>query len=83
MTTLERIRTIIVDVLDVDADRVVPSANFITDLGADSLDHIELLMAVESELDLDLDEDALEKVQTVQDAVSLIDATILTQRAPA
>ncbi|WP_430256510.1 acyl carrier protein [Neorhizobium sp. DAR64872/K0K18] len=83
MTTLERLRAIIVDVLNVDADLVVPSANFINDLGADSLDHIELLMAVESELDLELDDEALEKVQTVQDAASLIDAATLTQRATA
>lgn len=75
MTTFEHLRDIIADVLNVNKDRVTPFASFVDDLGADSLDHIELLMGAECEFDVDLDEEALDKVRTVQDAVSLIDAT--------
>lgn len=58
--------------LGIEKAQVVPSANLFTDLGADSLDHVEIIMAVEEEFGIDiLDEDA-EKIQTVQDALTYL-----------
>lgn len=76
-TVFERVRKIIVDQLGVDEEEVTPSASFIDDLNADSLDLVELIMSLEEEFKKDgreieiSDEDA-EKIQTVQDAVDYI-----------
>lgn len=69
----ERVSKIAVDQLDVDADKVVPTASFIDDLGADSLDIVELVMAFEEEFGVEIPDDAAEKIMTVQDAISFIE----------
>ena len=76
-TTFERVRKLIVEQLGVDEDQVVPSASFVDDLNADSLDLVELIMSMEEEFSKDgstleiSDEDA-EKIVTVQDAVDYL-----------
>ena len=69
----ERVKKIVIEHLGVDADKVVDSANFIDDLGADSLDTVELVMAFEEEFDIEIPDDAAEHIQTVGDAVKFID----------
>ncbi len=71
---LERVSKIVVEHLGVDEDKVVAGASFIDDLGADSLDTVELVMAFEEEFDLEIPDDAAEKITTVQDAVTYIEA---------
>ncbi len=72
--TEERVRKIVVEHLDVDADKVVTNASFIDDLGADSLDTVELVMAFEEEFGVEIPDDAAETIQTVEDAVKYLDA---------
>ncbi len=69
---LEKVRGIIVDQLGVEAAQVTSEASFIDDLGADSLDIVELIMAFEEEFDLDIPDEDAEKISTVQDAVDYI-----------
>ncbi len=69
----ERVKEIIVEQLSVDADKVVSEASFINDLGADSLDTVELVMAFEEKFGLEIPDEAAEKIATVQDAVSYIE----------
>ena len=73
MDTLEQVRTIIVEQLGVDAAEVTAEASFIDDLGADSLDTVELVMAFEEEFDLEIADEDAEKITKVQDAVTYID----------
>ncbi len=73
MAVEDRIREIIVDQLGVPASQVVPEASFIDDLGADSLDIVELVMALEESFDLEIPDDDAEKIQTIQDAISYVD----------
>lgn len=68
----ERVQSIVVEHLGVDADKVKPEASFIDDLGADSLDTVELVMAFEEEFNIEIPDDAAEKILTVQDAISFI-----------
>jgi acyl carrier protein len=68
----ERVKKIVVEHLGVDADKVVEAANFIDDLGADSLDTVELVMAFEEEFSVEIPDDAAETIQTVGDAVKFI-----------
>ena len=70
--TAERVKKIVVDHLNVDADKVTDTASFIEDLGADSLDTVELVMAFEEEFGIEIPDDAAEKIQTVKDAISFI-----------
>ncbi len=70
----DRVKKIVVEHLGVDAAKVVESASFIDDLGADSLDTVELVMAFEEEFSVEIPDDAAEKIQTVGDAVSFITA---------
>jgi acyl carrier protein len=70
----ERVKKIVVDHLGVDAAKVTESASFIDDLGADSLDTVELVMAFEEEFNVEIPDDAAEKIQTVGDAVNFIKA---------
>ncbi len=69
---LEKVKAIVVEHLGVDADKVVEGANFIDDLGADSLDTVELVMAFEEEFGIEIPDDAAEKIATVGDAVTFI-----------
>lgn len=74
MDTLEKVKKIIVEQLGVEADEVTPEASFVDDLGADSLDTVELVMAFEEEFDLEIPDEDAEKIAKVQDAVSYIEA---------
>ena len=69
----ERVQKITVEHLDVDAAKVEPKASFIDDLGADSLDIVELVMAFEEEFDIEIPDDAAETIQTVGDAITFIE----------
>ncbi|MEL6663220.1 MAG: acyl carrier protein [Pseudomonadota bacterium] len=68
----ERVKKIVVDNLDVEADKVVESASFIDDLGADSLDLVELVMAFEEEFNIEIPDEVQENIRTVGDAVKHI-----------
>jgi acyl carrier protein len=68
----ERVRTIICDQLAVEQDKVIQTASFIDDLGADSLDIVELVMTMEEEFDLDIPDEDAEKMKTVGDVVKYI-----------
>ena len=67
------VRKIVVEHLGVDEAKVVESASFIDDLGADSLDTVELVMAFEEEFGVEIPDDAAEKILTVKDAISFIE----------
>ena len=67
-----RVKKIVVEHLGVDDDKVTEAASFIDDLGADSLDTVELVMAFEEEFSVEIPDDAAEKIQTVGDAVKFI-----------
>jgi acyl carrier protein len=69
----ERVKKIVVEHLGVDADKVVESANFIDDLGADSLDTVELVMAFEEEFGVEIPDDQAETIVTVGDAVKFLE----------
>ncbi|PST21048.1 acyl carrier protein [Rhizobium sp. JAB6] len=69
----ERVKKIVVEHLGVDADKVVESASFIDDLGADSLDTVELVMAFEEEFGVEIPDDAADSILTVGDAVKFIE----------
>jgi len=69
----ERVKNIIVEQLGVEADQVKPEAQFVNDLGADSLDTVELIMALEEEFDIEIPDDKAEKIKTVGEAVSYIE----------
>lgn len=71
---LERVRKIVIDHLDADPDKVTEKASFIDDLGADSLDNVELVMAFEEEFGCEIPDDAAEKILTVKDAIDFIKA---------
>lgn len=68
----DRVRKIVVEHLGVEDDKVTDGANFIDDLGADSLDTVELVMAFEEEFGIEIPDDAAEKIVTVKDAISFI-----------
>ena len=70
----EKVKAIIVDKLGVDESEVTNEANFINDLGADSLDTVELIMEFEKEFDIQIPDDKAEAISTVGDAVSFIEA---------
>jgi acyl carrier protein len=68
----ERVKKIVVEHLGVEAEKVSESASFIDDLGADSLDTVELVMAFEEEFGIEIPDDAAEKILTVKDAIDFI-----------
>ena len=68
----DRVKKIVVEHLGVDAEKVTEEASFIDDLGADSLDTVELVMAFEEEFGIEIPDDAAEKIQTVGDAIGFI-----------
>ena len=73
MSVEERIRDLIVDQLAVAVEEVVPEASFIDDLGADSLDIVELVMVIEEAFNLEIPDEDAERIQSVQDATRYID----------
>ena len=75
-TVLERVTKVIVDRLGVDESEVKLEASFRDDLGADSLDVVELVMELEDEFDMEISDDDAEKIATVGDAVSYIEAKV-------
>ncbi|NWF59453.1 MAG: acyl carrier protein [Fischerella sp.] len=68
----EKVKKIVVEQLEVEAEKVTPQASFANDLNADSLDTVELVMALEEEFDIEIPDEAAEKIATVQDAVDYI-----------
>ncbi len=74
MPVEEKVRKIVAEKLSVEAEEVVPEASFVDDLGADSLDLVELIMAMEEAFDIEVPDDEAEKLQTVQDAVNYVKA---------
>ena len=72
MSVEEKVKEIIVDQLGVDGNQVTASASFIEDLGADSLDTVELVMALEEEFDIEISDESAEKISKVQDAIDYI-----------
>lgn len=68
----EKVKAIIVDKLGVEASEVTPEASFTNDLGADSLDTVELIMEFEKEFGISIPDDKAETIQTVQDAINYI-----------
>lgn len=73
MSTFEKVRDIVVEQLGVEKDDVNIDSTFIDDLGADSLDIVELIMAFEEEFSIEIPDEAAEKIKTVQDVVTYID----------
>ena len=71
--TADRVKKIVVEHLGVDAEKVTEEASFIDDLGADSLDTVELVMAFEEEFNVEIPDDAAETIQTVGDAVKFLE----------
>ena len=70
----DRVKAIVVEHLGVEDSKVVDGASFIDDLGADSLDTVELVMAFEEEFEVEIPDDAAEKIQTVKDAVEFLES---------
>jgi acyl carrier protein len=73
MSVQDRVKAIIVEQLGVDAEEVTPEASFVEDLGADSLDTVELIMAFEEEFGVEISDDDAEKIRKVRDAIEYID----------
>jgi len=74
MTVEEKVKGIIMEQLGVDAEEVTPEASFVNDLGADSLDQVELVMALEEAFKLEISDEDAEKLTTVGDAVKYIES---------
>ena len=73
MAVADKVKSIIVEQLGVDEEEVTPDASFVDDLGADSLDTVELVMAFEEEFGIEIPDDAAESIVTVGDAVKFIE----------
>ena len=71
--TIDKVKQIIIDQLGVEESEVTPTASFVDDLGADSLDRVELIMALEESFDLEIPDEQAETLKTVQDAVDYIE----------
>ena len=74
MAVADKVKSIIVEQLGVDEEEVTPDASFVDDLGADSLDTVELVMALEEEFETEIPDEEAEKITTVQQAVDYIKA---------
>ena len=72
MAVADKVKSIIVEQLGVDEEEVTPDASFVDDLGADSLDTVELVMAFEEAFDIEIPDEDAEKIRTVKDAVEYI-----------
>lgn len=73
MSTFERVKKVVVEQLEVDEKEVTPGASFVDDLGADSLDVVELVMGLEEEFDIEIPDESAEKITNVQQAIDYID----------
>ena len=73
MSTFDRVKKVVVEQLEAAEDEVTPQASFVDDLGADSLDVVELVMGLEEEFDVEIPDEDAEKITTVQEAVNYID----------
>lgn len=73
MTTFERVRKVLMEQLEVSEDEVTPAASIVDDLGADSLDVVEIVMGLEEEFDIEVSDQDAEKLPTVQDIVNYVD----------
>jgi acyl carrier protein len=73
MSVAEKVKAIVVEQLGVSADEVKPEASFVEDLGADSLDLTELIMAMEEAFDLEIDDEEAQKILKVKDAIEYIE----------
>ena len=73
MAVIDKVKQIIIDQLSVEEAEVTPAASFVDDLGADSLDRVELIMALEEAFDLEIPDEQAEQIKTVQDAVDYIE----------
>lgn len=73
MSTFDRVKKVVVEQLDVNEDEVTSAASFVDDLGADSLDVVELVMGLEEEFDVEIPDEDAEKITTVADAVGYIE----------
>ena len=74
MSVAEKVKAIVVEQLGVSADEVKPEASFVEDLGADSLDLTELIMAMEEAFDIEIDDEEAQKIAKVKDAIDYIDS---------
>jgi acyl carrier protein len=74
MSVEDKVKKIIAEKLSVDLEEVVPEASFVDDLGADSLDLVELIMSMEEEFDIDISDEEAEKLATVKDAIDYINS---------
>lgn len=75
--TFEKVKAIVAEQLSIeDVDKIVPQAHFANDLQADSLDTVELVMALEEEFDIEIPDEAAEKITTVQEAVDYINSKV-------
>ena len=74
MSIEDKVRKIIAEKLSVDLSEVIPEASFVDDLGADSLDLVELIMTMEEEFDIDISDEDAEKLESVKDAINFINA---------
>ena len=74
MSTLDKVKEVIIDKLGVEEDKIVPEASFVDDLGADSLDTVELIMQLEEEFGIEIPDEDAEKMTTVKSAVDYIEA---------
>ena len=72
MSVEEQVKKIIAEKLSVDLEEVVPEASFVDDLGADSLDLVELIMSMEEEFDTDISDEDAEQITTVKDAIAYV-----------
>ena len=80
MAVEDKMIDIIVEQLSVDREKVVPGASFVDDLGADSLDLVELIMAMEEEFDVEIPDEEAEKITTVQNAIDYVAKLQYTDR---
>ena len=76
MNTFDKVKAIVVEQLGVDEAEVTIDSTFIDDLGADSLDIVELIMAFEEEFSVEIPDDVAEKIKTVKDTVEFIDSAV-------
>ena len=76
MEIFDRVKKVVVEKLNVDVNEVTPDAAFMDDLGADSLDLVELVMALEEEFEVEIDDEDAEKIRKVSDAVSYIQSKL-------